>query len=123
MSLQERDQTEIEDICFRKREVNISMRPQQLVRIGELYLEEAVLDVLADAKRRLETDEVSDRAGIFCRKHEGQGYSYSIARGILNKLARQGKVIKDDIDLGYGRTRPAWKLKDSVSRSRNREMS
>ena len=47
------------------------IRPKQYTRMGEFYLEEAVLDVLLDAKHESECiglAEISKRAGMFRKK-------------------------------------------------------
>lgn len=46
----------------------MSIRPKQFARIGEFHLEEAILDVLLEAKHEhkcIGMAEISKRAGIF----------------------------------------------------------
>lgn len=74
------------------------VRPKQLARLGEFYLEEAVCDVLLEARHEGEcigAAEISRRAGIF---REGGGgnpiasMNDAIVTGLLIKLYGAGKV-------------------------------
>lgn len=91
------------------------IRPKQLARLGEFHLEEAVLDVLLDARHEDEcigAAEISKRAGIF---REGGGgdpiasMNDAIATGLLIKLYRAGKVEQCEQEGGRG----GWRLTDA----------
>ncbi len=72
------------------------IRPEQLARRGEFYLQEAVLDVLLEAKREKEcmgAAEISRRSGIF-REKGIAGLNDAIVTGLLNKLEKEGSVEK-----------------------------
>lgn len=69
------------------------MSPKRLSQIGEIYLEEAVLDVLLEAKYKgkcLSATEVRERAGIYHSK--GNRDNNAIAFGILHKLVQANRV-------------------------------
>ena len=74
--------------------------PKEHARMGVSHLEEAVLDVLLEAKHEgdcIGTAEISERAGIFRERGEGivsEGgmLNDAIATGVLVKLAMEGKV-------------------------------
>ena len=71
----------------------MNIGPKQAVRIGELCLEEAVLDILLEAKYRgecLGAAEISKRGNIFREGgYAGKSMNDAIVWGrILNKLAR-----------------------------------
>lgn len=71
------------------------LRPRQLARIGMVYLEEAVLDVLSEAKRRgqcLEPNDISKRCGIHSTPTI-RGLHYAIIHGILHKLSYEDRVL------------------------------
>ena len=76
------------------------IRPKQFSRLGEFYLEEAILDVLLEAHYEGESlypAEIGKRTGIF----REAGYSMksgndAIVWGILGKLIKYGRIIKDD---------------------------
>lgn len=103
------------------------MSPKQLSRIGTFYLEEAVLDVLLNARHErdcLGPSEISRHAGIFRDRLERAKDGVmvpadGIVWGILGKLLREGRVqrctqIKRD---GGG-----WELTDQeFGRRRNDE--
>ena len=85
------------------------IRPKQLARIGEFHLEEAVLDALLGARHENEClgpAEISKRAGI----HRGQGprntINDAIVKGMLNKLAEQGRVKR----CKQSNKRDGWKM-------------
>lgn len=100
----------------------MSTRPKQLARKGEFYLEEAVLDVLLEARHQNEClgrAEIGRRAGIFREPgHAGTGGNDAIVWGLLGKLAKQGRVEpclqnSDEPDKKKG-----WKLTDEEYQTR-----
>lgn len=78
----------------------ISLRPHQLTRIGELYLEEAVLDVLFEAQcsnEVLKPPDISRRTGIFSEgEHAAPHKSHAIVWGLLHKLVKHNRVVRTD---------------------------
>lgn len=77
----------------------IGTGPKQLARLGGFYLEEAILDVLLDARRRgvcLGAKGISVAVGLF--RDEGgdkcgiAGMNDAIATGFLIKLHGEGRV-------------------------------
>lgn len=87
------------------------IRPKQFARMGEFHLEEAILDVLLEAKHEdqcLGAAEISRRAGIFRERGIENIMNDAIATGILVKLRDQNKVIRCEQDSGRG----GWELTD-----------
>lgn len=92
------------------------VRPKQLARMGEFYLEEAVLDVLLNAAQRNESigaAEISKRAGIF-RDGGGGGEAMAsmndaIVTGLLTKLQKADRVERCTQANGKG----GWKISES----------
>lgn len=80
------------------------VRPKQYNRMGEFYLEEAVLDVLLDARHERECVGAADigrRAGIFREKGDSvrgapAAMNDAIVSGILIKLVHAGRVQRCD---------------------------
>lgn len=81
------------------------IRPKQHARLGEFHLEEAVLDVLLEAKHESEclgTKTISERAGIFRESGAGdegaedapKQFNDAIVTGILIKLHRENRVTR-----------------------------
>ncbi len=71
------------------------IRPKQHSRMGEFYLEEAVLDVLLEAKHEgecLGPAEISRRAGIFRERGDANIMNDAICTGILVKLHKEHRV-------------------------------
>ena len=71
------------------------IRPKQHARIGQFHLEEAVLDVLLEAKHEgdcIGAAEISRRAGIFRDRGDVNIMNDAIATGVLVKLADEGRV-------------------------------
>lgn len=65
--------------------------------MGEFYLEEAVLDVLLEAKhdnKCIGPAEISKRAGIFRDRGEVNIMNDAIVCGILVKLSEQNRVTR-----------------------------
>jgi len=103
----------------------MSIRPKQFARLGEFHLEEAVLDVLLEAKHNnqcLGAAEVSKRAGIFRKPGEGirgapGAFNDAIVTGVLIKLIRANKVERCDINLGSGKG-DGWTLSEDEFNTR-----
>jgi hypothetical protein len=73
----------------------IGIRPKQLTRLGEFYLEEAILDILLQAfeeKLCIGAAEISKRSGIFRERGSANIMNDAIATGILIKLNESGRV-------------------------------
>ena len=70
------------------------MNPKQLARIGLIYLEEAVLDVLSHEAAKPE--KISKSIGIPSLKDKRHNTRYSIVFGILLKLKKEGRVERCD---------------------------
>jgi hypothetical protein len=73
------------------------IRPKQNARIGEFHLEEAVLDVLLEARHEgecLGPAEISRRAGIFRERGEVNIMNDAITTGILVKLYDESRVTR-----------------------------
>ena len=81
------------------------IRPKQFARIGMFHLEEAILDVLLEAKHEdqcLGAAAISRRAGIFRDGGEGGGdpqeppksMNDAIVTGLLVKMFKEGRVVK-----------------------------
>ncbi|MDR2709360.1 MAG: hypothetical protein LBC07_05250 [Elusimicrobiota bacterium] len=89
-----------------------NIRPKQFTRIGEFYLEEAVLDVLLEARCEngdacIGAAEISKRAGIY--GDTGKVHmNDAIATGLLNKLCAAGKVER----CSQRNKRGGWKITD-----------
>lgn len=90
----------------------MSIRPKQFARIGEFYLEEAVLDVLFETRRKFDEEgakkeylgpaDISRGAGIFREPVPGTNSGTdTIVWGILNKLLKDGRVEKCNKPKGY----------------------
>ena len=87
------------------------IRPKQHARIGEFHLEEAVLDVLLDARHEgscIGAAEISKRAGIYRDRGTMNTMNDAIVTGLLVKLHEQGRVQK--CAQNPGQTRQAERL-------------
>ena len=92
------------------------IRPKQLARMGEFHLEEAILDVLLEARHEEEclgAAEISRRSGIF---REG-GFAQksgndAIVWGMLNKLAKFNRVQKCPQNKANPTKTDGWQLTD-----------
>ena len=85
-------------------------RPKQHARVGEFHLEEAVLDVLLEAKHEgdcLGAATISRRAGIYRERGPHDIMNDAIVQGILNKLAEQDRVERCEQSPGG---RGGWQL-------------
>ena len=81
-------------------------------RLGEFYLEEAVLDVLLEARYEgqcLGYSEISRRAGLYRERGPHNLMHDAIVSGIMNKLADQGRVARCEQPNGRG----GWKVTDA----------
>lgn len=97
------------------------IRPKQLARLGQFYLEEAVLDVLlkvAQDEGCIGAAEVSVRAGIFRERGVLNIINDAIVTGVLVKLHDDGKVEKCSQPSGRG----GWKLTDAEFARRRDEV-
>ena len=86
-------------------------RPKQFARIGEFHLEEAILDVLLEAKHEnncLGAAEIGKRTGIYRDRGSNNMMNDAIVTGLLNKLAEQKRVQRCEQESGQG----GWKLTD-----------
>ena len=73
----------------------IGVRPRQLARMGQFYLEEAVLDVLLEAKHEGEcigAAEISRKAGIYRERGVIDTMNDAIVTGLLVKLHSENRV-------------------------------
>ena len=98
------------------------IRPKQFARIGEFHLEEAVLDVLLEAKHESEclgAAEISKRTGIYRERGRYDLMNDAIASGLLNKLADHGKVNRCKQKDGQG----GWELTEKEFNSRRDEVN
>lgn len=87
------------------------IRPKQHARMGQFYLEEAVLDVLLEAKHEgdcIGAADISRRAGIFRDRGEVNIINDAITTGVLIKLHDEGRVQRCTQPNGRG----GWDLTD-----------
>ena len=73
----------------------MSIRPKQFGRLGTFYLQESVLDVLAEHYNEgygIGPSEISRRAGIYRERGPDDKMNDAIVTGILNTLQEQNKV-------------------------------
>lgn len=100
----------------------MDIRPKQLARIGEFSLEEAVLDVLLEARYKgecLGPAAISKRTGIF----REPGYASTsgndyIVWGILGKLAKHRRIEKCPQNEEKPDKRDGWQLTDTEFHAR-----
>ena len=96
----------------------IGVRPRQLSRMGQFYLEEAVLDVLLEAKHEGEcigAAEVSRRAGIFRDRGVVDIMNDAITTGLLVKLHSENRVKRCTQSHA---NRGGWELTDNEFNTR-----
>ena len=77
--------------------LTIGLRPKQHARMGMFHLEEAILDVLLEAKhegRCIGAAEISKRSGIFRERGKTDIMNDAIATGILVKLHEENRVAR-----------------------------
>ena len=89
------------------------VRPKQLSRVGQFYLEEAVLDVLLEAKHEGECigpAEISRRAGIYRERGEANMMNDAIVAGLLVKLHSENRVERCTQSRA---NRGGWELTDN----------
>ena len=100
----------------------MSIRPKQLARIGEFSLEEAVLDVLLEARHKgecLGAAAISKRTGIFREPgHASVGGNDYIVWGILGKLAKHGRIERCPQNKAKPDKLDGWRLTDAEFQSR-----
>ena len=100
----------------------MSIRPKQFARIGEFHLEEAILDVLLEAKHEGECvgpAEISRRAGIF--REPGWAMTSgndAIVWGILGKLVKHERIKKCPQDPEKPDHTDGWELTDAEFHAR-----
>ena len=88
------------------------IRPKQLARIGEFHLEEAILDVLLNAKYENEClgpADISRRAGIYRERGAINAMNDAIVTGLLVKMHEQGRVARCKQE---STKRGGWELTD-----------
>lgn len=98
------------------------IRPKQHARIGEFHLEEAILDVLLEAKHEKQcigAAEVGRRAGIYRDRGKSDTMNDAVATGLLVKLEEQGRVQRCEQE----NTRGGWELTDKEFASRRDDVS
>lgn len=90
----------------------IGLRPKQMARLGEFHLEEAIMDVLLEARYEgecLGAAEISKRAGIFRERGPEVNMNDAIVHGFTNKLSIAEKVERCKQSNGRG----GWRLSDN----------
>ncbi len=90
----------------------IGVRPKQYARMGMFYMEEAVLDVLLEAKHegnRIGAKEISLRAGIFRDRGKANIMNDAIVHGVLVSLHAEGRVERC---MQTGKKVRGWQLTD-----------
>ena len=95
----------------------MNIRPKQLSRIGQFYLEEAILDILLEAKHEndcIGAAEISRRSGIFHDRGKLDIMNDAIVTGFLVKLSDENKVLRCEQESGRG----GWELTDTEFQSR-----
>ena len=100
----------------------MNIRPKQLARVGEFHLEEAILDVLLEARYKNEcigAAEISERAGIFRERGIENIMNDAIATGMLVKLRDQGKAQRCE----QPNRRGGWELTDHEFERRRENLS
>lgn len=98
------------------------IRPKQFSRMGEFYLEEAILDVLLEARHEhqcLGPAAISKRAGIFRERGKESIMNDAIVIGMLVKLYEHGKVHRCKQESGQG----GWELTKVEFESRRDDVS
>lgn len=89
----------------------MSIRPKQFARIGEFHLEEAILDVLLEAKHEskcIGPAEISKRAGIYRERGSENIMNDAIVMGMLAKLVTEERVRRRTQENNRG----GWELTD-----------
>lgn len=102
------------------------IRPKQHARIGEFHLEEAVLDVLLDARHEgscIGAAEISKRAGIYRDRGTINTMNDAIVTGLLVKLHEQRRVQKCAQDPDRPDRQNGWELTEKEFTSRRDDIS
>ena len=97
--------------------MSAGVRPKQLARMGEFYLQEAILDVLLEASHEgdcIGAAEISRRSGVYRDRGTSNMMNDAIVTGFLVKLETEGKVERCEQDGGRG----GWRLTDQQFQSR-----
>ena len=98
----------------------MKIRPEQFSRIGEFYLEKAILDILLEAKHKQQcigAAKISERAGIFRDRGKVNIMNDAITTGMLVKLNDQGKVKRCKQSKSVG----GWELTDDEFKRRRKD--
>lgn len=88
------------------------IRPKQHARMGMFHLEEAILDILLEAKHEGEcigAAEIGRKAGIYREAGTAQ-MNDAITTGVLNKLADENRVSR--CQQTHYPSRGGWELTD-----------
>ena len=96
----------------------IGVRPRQLARMGQFYLEESVLDVLLEAKHEGECigpAEISKRTGIYGKRGDANMLNDAIVAGLLVKRHSENRVERCTQTHA---NRGGWELADNEFASR-----
>ena len=99
------------------------IRPKQHARMGMFLLEEAVLDVLLEAKHQgdcIGPAEISRRAGIFRDRGDVNIMNDAIATGVLVKLHSEGRVSRCT---QHSANRGGWEMTDQEFALRRDDVS
>lgn len=94
-----------------------NIKANQLARIGEIHLEEAVLEVLHEAKKErklLKAATIGKRAGIFCAGSKNGAFKSALVCGVLSKLKEQGRIERHNLS----RSHKPWEMTDKEFASR-----
>lgn len=98
------------------------VRPKQLARMGQFYLEEAVLDVLLEAKHEGECigpAEISRRVGIYRERGDVNMLNDAITAGLLVKLHSEKRVERCTQSHA---NRGGWELTDDEFNTRREDV-
>ena len=98
----------------------MSIRPRQLARMGEFYLQEAILDVLCDACPEgfgIGPAEIGQRASIY-RGPKDKNMNDAIVQGLLYQLRDMGKVLQAE----QANRRGGWRLAESEYERRREDI-
>ena len=99
------------------------IRPKQHARMGMFHLEEAILDILLEAKHEGEcigAAQIGRKAGIY-RESGAAQMNDAIATGVLNKLADEGRVER--CSQTHYPSRGGWELSDAEFNLRRDDVS
>lgn len=82
------------------------MTPKQMGRLGLFHIEEAILEILAEAPDGLQPAEISRRIGIYGYNDPDLALTYAIVHGALIQLKHKGFVERIPISENVN----VWKL-------------